>query len=166
MQFLIPLLFLIITIGWSVYRAKTSHNPLDKMANWPFEKRVTPLTPEEITFYQALKQYLPSSVVVFPKMRIQNLVFASPESRITYALLDKMQDKYLDFTICEANSLNIICVIEFADPAAPPRKANEVADTERILQNAAITFFRYQPQYQYSEADFAPINELYQNKAY
>lgn len=166
MQFIIPLLFFAIMVGLSVYRSKKQNNSLDSMAQWPYEKRTNPLTPEETTFYRALNQYLDPSLVVFPKIRIQNLVYASPESRITYALLAKMQDKYLDFAICEADSLNIVCVIEFDDGVAPLKTEQENADMERILRSAALILFRYQPQYQYSDTDFTQINNLYHQGSY
>ena len=166
MQILLPLLFFLAIIGFNIYRAKHQHSPLDSLSQWPYQKRDNPLTPEETAFYHALWQYLDAGLTVFPKMRIQNLVYASPESRITYALLDKMKEKYLDFAICASESLQIVCVIEFDDGVAPLKTANETADMERILSGAALTLYRFEPQYAYSAADFAPINEQYRQSAY
>lgn len=166
MQFIIPLLLFAIVAGLSVYRAKKQNNPLNSMSHWPYQKRDKPLTPEEATFYQALKQYLDPALVAFPKIQLQNLVYGSPESRITYALVAKMQDKYVDFAICTADSLNIVCAIEFDDKVSPGPSADILADTERILRSADIALFHYQPKYEYSEADFAIINDLYRQDAY
>lgn len=166
MQFILPLLLFAIMAGLSIYRAKKQNNPLDSMSHWPYQKRDKLLTPEEATFYQALKQYLDPALVAFPKIQLQNLVYGSPESRITYALLAKMQDKYVDFTICTADSLNIVCAIEFDDKVAPGQSDDRLADTERILRSAAIALFHYQPKYEYSEADFARINDLYHQDTY
>lgn len=166
MQFIIPLLLFAIVAGLSIYRAKKQNNPLDSMSHWPYQKRDKPLTPEETTFYQALKQYLNPALVAFPKIQLQNLVYGSPESRITYALLAKMQDKYVDFAICTADSLNIVCAIDFDDKVSPGQSADILADTERILRSADIALFHYQPKYEYSEADFAIINDLYRQDAY
>ncbi len=165
MQFIFPLLFFALTVGLAVYRAKKQNDPLARMQEWPYRQRDTLLSPEETAFYQALRRYLDPALIVCPKVRLDSVVYAPPESRITFALVAKMRDRYLDFAVCEAETLRPLCAVKFNDNAAPQPNAQEQAEVERILRSAAVPLFSYQPQYQYQAADFRQINELYCHNA-
>lgn len=156
----IPIIFIFFAIIYA-YITKVQQSPLDKLTTWPYEKMQQLLNPLELTFYRVLQEQLDSGMIILPKVRLQNLVYVSPTTKLNNKLEEKLSDKYLDFTICDASDFSIICVIEFDDEVDTDKDTEDIADIEKILEGAFIYLYHYSPQYEYQTQDFSIINDLY-----
>ena len=158
---IIPIIFFLFAIVYMIVARQKQQDPLDKLASWPYERRQQLLNPLELTFYRVMREHLHPGMIILPKVRLQNLVYVSPNSKLADKLEGKLSDKYLDFTICDAEDFSLICVIEFNDEVDTDKDVSDMADIEKILDAAHLYLYTYSPQYEYSEADFAIINQLY-----
>lgn len=161
MQFIIPILIILGVILFSLYRKSKEKNSLDKMGAWPYGKVAQLLNPLEISFYQALATHLHPGLLILVKVQIQNLVYVPPNGRLAERLEAKMQDKYLDFVICDAADFRPVCAVAFDDAVDPDKNAEDAPDMEKIMDSAGLALFRYVPQYEYKPTDFDAINALF-----
>ena len=72
------------------------------------------LSPAELSFYQVLRSLLSPEVVICPKVRLADVLFTRRphENR---AAMNRLQQKHLDFLICDAATMTPRIVIELDD---------------------------------------------------
>lgn len=139
---------------------KNQKSPIESIDPWPFVKADRLFNPPEYNFYRAMLQYMPPEVIVFPKVRLQNIVYVSPDSKLYDHFAARVGRKYVDFLICRIEDMRIVCAVEFDDNAVDADKTREKAhDLNRILDGAGLEVFHYSEHFEYTEADFQPIND-------
>ncbi|NLF80807.1 MAG: DUF2726 domain-containing protein [Clostridia bacterium] len=157
----------LLIIGAVIYSViiKIKHlDPLDKLSSWPYEKKQQVLSPLEMAFYQALLAHLQPGLAVMAKVRLDDILYVAQKSRETGALRDKLAGRGLDFLICESATLRPVCALDFDDPLDAP--AGQKETLAKILTAAHLRLFSFQPQYEYTAADFQPINDLFASGNY
>jgi len=160
MPYLVLGLLIIGAVIYSVIIKIKRLDPLDKLASWPYEKKQQLLSPLELTFYQALLSHLQPGLAVLAKVRLDDLLYVAQKSSEASALREKLANRSLDFLICEAGTLRSVCALDFEDPLDAPI-AGYSETLAKILAAAHLPLFRFQPQYEYTAADFQPINDLF-----
>lgn len=161
MQFLFPLLMMLLMFFLNNYLRKRQQNPLyQNHKSWPYQTRDRLLAPEAARFFHALRDSLGAEFLIMAKVDIQGLVHAG-DSAYSRQLKPALAGKYLDFVVCTAPDTKIICCIEFEDHNTTDKTLQEQADIANILAKANIPLLHYAAKYQYSEEDFRHILNLY-----
>ena len=96
--------------------------------NYAFSYMKVPLlTNRETKQYYVLKEITDSkNLLIFPKVRLMDLIAPKPGIRNIRGLKAKVMSKHVDFTICD-QSLNVIAIIELDDSThlRPDRKKRD-----------------------------------------
>lgn len=121
------------------------------------------LTNAEFVFYRYMKDHLCQSnrIEIFPKIRLADL--ADVDRKITNddKYLWKITNKHVDFVICRADTLKIICVVELDDFMHETQKAKEKdMFVMQVLYEVGIRTVRVRNKVDYLEPkDIALIDD-------
>lgn len=114
-----------------------------------FDYRRRPLLSRgELAFYRALRQAAGDSLVVFAKVKLDDLVW--PAGRLTRSDFTKawnrVRQKHVDFVLCEPQSLAVRLVVELDDASHTPGhrhyRAGRDATVDAALTSAGLPILR------------------------
>lgn len=121
-----------------------------------YKSRGSPLTRAEIAFYGVLAHAVYPQLIVFPKIRVSDLIETtadvySSEGRKAW---NHVAQKHVDFVLCEPASLGIVAVLELDDKShdRPDRKRRD-ALIDQAFADADIRVLHIQCQNSYSQPD-------------
>lgn len=111
--------------------------------DYPYKRKEKFMTNAELYLYNFLVENLPSYVVVLPKVRLADVVDVDRRITMDDKYLYKIAYKHIDYLICDAKSLEIICAIELDDYTHEPQERVE-ADIfkEEVLKICGIKLHR------------------------
>jgi len=111
-----------------------------------YESRSVLFTPAERSFLEVLEQALDSRYRVFGKVRLGDLVKpdngSDPGKRT--AAMNRINQKHVDFVICTASELSLICVLELNDQSH--ERGDRVARdrfVDQVLASAGIPVLNF-----------------------
>lgn len=90
----------------------------------PYEKRPFLLSKAENSFYQVLRNILGTSIHIYPKVRIADIVHIRKGTKNRLSAFNRIQSKHVDFLICNQHSKPVL-VIELDDSSHNTAKAKK-----------------------------------------
>jgi hypothetical protein len=84
----------------------------------------------EAALYRLLVQSMNGRLVVFPKIRLIDIILPVPDSAAT---INSMIDRYVDYALVESLSLRVIAVIELYDLG---KEGDETPPDDDFMENA------------------------------
>lgn len=111
------------------------------------------LTPAERSFYGVLQQVLASDYQILAKVRLADIIQPVQDSNRSswQSALNRINQKHVDFVLCDSAHLNIVAVIEL-DDRTHERIEREVRDSfvDTALKGAGIPVLRVSARQSYS----------------
>lgn len=130
---------------------------------FPYVKREI-MTPAEMKLFHFMKQNLGyrEHIEIFTKVRLADIVDVDSNITTDKSFFYKICAKHLDFVICKATTLDIICVVELDDFTHNTKERQESdAFIMQVLYTAGIPIRRYKYKIETLEKrDLDPIDDL------
>ena len=144
---LVVLAALIFTIYVLLSRARTTK----ALGAMPFRKKDYLLTEAERSFYEVLCRSVDRDTVVFPKVRLVDLLWLPRGTPNRQGLLNRVFSKHVDFVLCTGQLLRPLSVVELDDASHSQERRqarDDIVDT--ILRNADLPLLRVTVRRTYS----------------
>ncbi len=125
----------------------------------PFRVRDDFLSHSELSFYHVLKQVVADRAVICPKVRIIDVLFVK-QLKENYSLHNRVEQKHLDFLLCQPDSMTPLAAIELDDSSH--NQADRIERDEfvnRAFKAAAFPLLRVPARHAYGLQDLALIIE-------
>lgn len=120
----------------------------------PFFKRKHLLSIAEKRFYAVLRRVVGENLV-FPKVRLADLVEADQRHLRRKANFNYIKAKHIDFVVCDSNlSPRVAIELDDASHQRPDRQARD-RDVNRILELASLPILRVPVRRNYDEQQIA-----------
>lgn len=112
-------------------------------------------SPSEVVFFRILQQIAKDlSLIIFPKICLDNIISVPVKDKQKF----KLNDKFVDFLFCDKDSFQPIIVIELDDSTTNrPDKAEHDLLINRVLEEANIKIIRINVQRQYDSEEILTI---------
>jgi hypothetical protein len=125
-------------------------------ANLPYRKRDYLLTAAERSFYEVLYSVLDDQLIVFPKVRLADLVYMPKGTADRQTHFNRIQSKHVDFVLCDREKIRPVLVIEL-DDASHEEEARRDRDTfvDASLSAAGLPILHIPAQRSYIPAELA-----------
>lgn len=132
-----------ISLGEHYYDEHDNVELLPSREKWPYIKNRYLLTVSEKLFYNALRQILDNRVLIFPKVRLADIVAIPRMYKYNKTYWYKIQAKHIDFLICDINYLSPLMAIELDGSSHNSERAekNDVFKNE-VLEDVDMPFLR------------------------
>lgn len=116
----------------------------------PYVRIAQLLTPAERSFFEVLRAATPSGLVVFPQVRVANLIQTTGHGKQRAYNFYRIQAKCVDFVLCDAATTAPCLVVELDDSShdRPDRRARD-AFVDAALADAGIPVLHVRWQRQY-----------------
>ena len=124
----------------------------DNSFPFPFEKKNTVFTSAEKNFQNLVEQALGSKYRVLNRVRLSDMVTvrSGVSSRAGQTAAIKADNKYLDFVICDRESMKLLAVIDLVDTQGKGYKIKKDWFVSGTLEAAAIPHLRIKVKNTYS----------------
>ena len=101
---------------------------------WPYEAKKAALSSEEISFFYALKQTLPTYAVIATKMNLKDCIFVKGQSGGNFKFYYKRLVYHnVDFMLLDNNTFRPICGILIHDTGLKDVKKNDLVKDLKSL---------------------------------
>lgn len=163
MESLVLFAIVIVIAVVALHLLRTRVQPPSALPQLPFKKKDFLLTRAERTFYDTLLKAVLDDAVVFPKVRLADLVWLPKESPNRQAALNRVLSKHADFVICSRNTLTPRLVIELDDSShSTDRRRHRDTVFESVLESAGLPFVRVavKPSYDVDEVQRLLLKNL------
>lgn len=96
------------------------------------------LSPAEASFFHVLRQAVPDHALIFPKVRLADLVYA-PQQESRHAAWQRINRKHVDFVLCDAATLRPLAALELDDRShRRPDRLERDAFVDRVFAAANL----------------------------
>jgi len=96
------------------------------------------LSPAEASFFRVLRQAVPDHALIFPKVRLADLVYA-PQQESRHAAWQRINRKHVDFVLCDAATLRPLAALELDDRShRRPDRLERDAFVDRVFAAANL----------------------------
>ena len=86
----------------------------------PYERRGVLLTPAGINFYRTLQLAAREDWIIFSMVRLADIIKVRPKTRKSFFWNSRIQNKHIDFVVCDYETLEVKLAIELDDRSLPP----------------------------------------------
>lgn len=119
----------------------------------PYERRGVLLSPAEVSFLRSLQLAVREDWLVFSMVRMADIIKVRPKTRKTSFWQGRIQNKHLDFVLCDYETLEVKLAIELDDDT-PSRPDNSQRDkfVNTALHAAGLPLIRIKPEAKYETA--------------
>jgi hypothetical protein len=119
----------------------------------PYERRGMLLSPAEVSFLRSLHSAVREDWLVFSMVRLADIIKVRPKTRKTSFWQGRIQNKHLDFVLCDYETLEVKLAIELEDET-PSRGDRTQRDrfVNTALQAAGLPLLRVKPEAKYETA--------------
>lgn len=121
-----------------------------------YRSRGSPLTRAEVAFYAVLAHAVYPQLIVFPKIRVTDLIEITADRRTAEGskAWNQVAQKHVDFVLCEPATLNTVAVLELDDRSHDrPDRQRRDALVDQAFTDADIRILHIQCQSSYSQPD-------------
>jgi hypothetical protein len=127
-----------------------------KTATLPYEKQSYLPTRAERSFYDVLHRAVEPSLVVFPKVRLADVVKVRKGTESWQSHYNRISAKHVDFLVCTCDTLSPALVIEL-DDSSHERADRQERDTfvDSALASAGIPIVHMPARSQYNPSEIA-----------
>lgn len=133
---------------------------------WPYEAKKAVLSYEEISFFNVLKQTLPTYAVVATKINLKDCFFVKGQSGGNFKFYYKRLVYHnVDFVLLDNNTFRPICgILLHTTGLKDIKKDEQVKDLKSLFASVEVPLYVIEPQNYYSIADLKSLfSGYYQN---
>ena len=113
------------------------------------------LSPAEASFFHILRRSAPNGTVVFPKVRLADLIYA-PQQEERHTAWQRINRKHVDFVLCDDTTLRPLAAIELDDRShRRPDRLERDAFVDRVFADAGLPLVHLQVRRSYDPRDLA-----------
>ena len=147
-------LVLVMLISLIVIVAVLASRLNDNSFPFPFDSRSTIFTPAEKNFHNMLEQAVGSNYRVINRVKLGDIVNIRKgvSSRASQCASHNAETKYLDFVICERNSMKLIGAVDLVDTRGKGYKVKKDWFVSGALEAASIPHVRIKVKNNYTLA--------------
>lgn len=119
----------------------------------PYERRGVLLSPAEVTFLRSLHLAVREDWLVFSMVRLADIIKVRQKTRKSSFWQGRIQNKHLDFVLCDYETLEVKLAIELEDETpskADGRQRDKFVNT--ALAAAGLPLMRVKPEAKYETA--------------
>lgn len=119
----------------------------------PYERRGVLLSPAEVTFLRSLHLAVREDWLVFSMVRLADIIKVRQKTRKTSFWQGRIQNKHLDFVLCDYETLEVKLAIELEDEATSrPENTQRDRFLNTALQAAGLPLMRVRAEAKYETA--------------
>ena len=124
----------------------------DNSFPFPFDKKSAIFTPAEKNFQHLLEQALGGSYRVINRVKLSDIVTIrnGVSSRASQTAASNADNKYLDFVVCDRNSMKLVGVIDLVDTQGKGYKLKKDWFVSGALEAASIPHLRIKVKSNYT----------------
>lgn len=137
---------------------------LKEVSYWPYERKEYFFSVAELKFYEVLKAVIGDKYLIFPKVRICDLI--KTKEKEEYLYFNKIKSKHVDFVICEKQPIRTKIIIEL-DDSSHYRAERQERDNfiDEAFANAGIPIVHIPVKREYRKEELSKqLNDAYQTK--
>jgi hypothetical protein len=127
-----------------------------KTASLPYEKQPYLLSRAERAFYEVLHRAVAPNLVVFPKVRLADVVKVRKGTEGWQSHHNRISAKHIDFVVCTCDTLSPALVVELDDSSherADRQERDALVDS--VLASAGLPVLHVPARSQYNPAEIA-----------
>jgi len=101
------------------------------------------MSPAEVSFFHVLHRAIDGRALIFPKVRLGDLIYA-PKQEHQYAALQRINRKHVDFVLCDPRTLRPVAAIELDDRSH--RREDRIdrdAFVESVFEGIGLPLLRF-----------------------
>ncbi len=150
-----PLLIIFGFVMLIVYivKNKRTYQPEKKPIAWPYGSRTVALNSAEISLYKALKQHLPSSAIICPKMNLKDILFVKEQQGNSFQYYYKRLVYHTaDFMLLSEVDFKPICGI-LSGAGKDDKRLTEIQNMKQVFNAAGVPLLVIDSKSSYSAAD-------------
>lgn len=144
-----------------------SRTRVEEMMKHPYIKRQSIMTQAELRLYKLLLKIVPDKVIIAPKVRIADILDVHESLKDSAdSPIYKITNKHIDYTVCDAITLEPICLIELDDRYHyRSSKIERDKFVENIMEDVGLKLFRVKKKItDVTEDDLYYIKEYIYNR--
>ena len=123
---------------------------------YPFKRKDYFFSRGERAFYDALRAAVGNHLLIFAKVRLEDLVYLPSGVRDRMQWLNKVRQKHADFVLCSCDKISPVMVIELDDSSHDGEQQRRRDDQKnRVLEAAGLPLLRYRARASYSPREIA-----------
>jgi hypothetical protein len=147
-------LVLVMLISLIVIVAVLANRLNDNSFPFPFDSRSTIFTPAEKNFHNLLEQAVGAKFRVINRVKLSDIVNIRKgvSSRASQSATNNAETKYLDFVICERDSMKLIGAVDLVDTRGKGYKVKKDWFVSGALEAASIPHVRIKVKNNYTLA--------------
>ncbi|WP_083922069.1 DUF2726 domain-containing protein [Thermus igniterrae] len=120
-------------------------------ASLPYKLKPALLSPAERSFWGVLQKVLPNEHLVWPKVRLLDLLLVDGEGGQRLSALNRVQAKHLDFLVVRARDARPILAIELDDRSHQrPDRQERDRFIDELMQKVGLPLVRIQARHAYA----------------
>ncbi len=101
------------------------------------------MSPAELSFFHVLHRAVAGRALIFPKVRLGDLIYA-PKQEQQYAALQRINRKHVDFVLCDPKTLQPVAAIELDDRSHRREdRINRDAFVESVFTGIGLPLLRF-----------------------
>ncbi len=150
-----PLLIMFGFVMLIVYivKNKRTYQPEKKPTAWPYGSRTVVLNSAEISLYKGLKQHLPSSAIICPKMNLKDILFVKEQQGNSFQYYYKRLVYHtVDFMLLSAIDFKPVCGI-ISGITKDEKRLAEIQDMKQVFNAAGVPLLVMDSKSSYSAED-------------
>ena len=126
--------------------------------DYPFMRRDYFFSRGERAFYDALRAAVGNNLLIFAKVRLEDLVYLPKGVRDRMKWSNKVRQKHADFVLCSCDKISPVMVIELDDSSHDSEIQQRRDDQKnRVLAAAGLPLLRYRARASYSPREIADL---------
>jgi hypothetical protein len=118
----------------------------------PYERRGVLLSPAEISFLRSLQLAAREDWLIFPMVRLADIIKVRPKTRKFQSWNSRIQGKHLDFVLCDLETLDVKLAIELEDTTQQSGRGPHDRFVNTALAAAGVPLLRVRLQEKYETA--------------
>ena len=123
---------------------------LNAYDRYPYEAKANLMSPAEMDFYHQIKVIVDDLFVVFPKVRIADVLKVRPGVPLVLKWEKKINCENVDFVLCDPNDLSIKVIIEMSYPDhSKEEKGQRDSFVDQAFEDARVPLIRIMNQRDY-----------------
>ena len=121
------------------------------------------LTPAENEFYFLLRENTPEEIVICPKVRLADILAVESENKKYMVHFNKIARKHVDFLLCDASDMQMLCAVELDDSSHDLKERKERDRfVNRAFAAAGLDIIHIPLKSEFEDEDFLFIEEYLQ----
>jgi hypothetical protein len=144
----------VLAIAWVALTMLSRGQPTGKLSTLPYERQAYLLTRAERAFYEVLHRAVAPNLVVFPKVRLADVVKVRKGTEGWQSHHNRISAKHIDFVVCTCDTLSPALVVELDDSSherADRQERDALVDS--VLASAGLPILHVPARSQYNSAE-------------